>query len=162
MKIFLSIIAALISGLIIGYVASKILVALSLDAFSSVFAIIMGMVGAVCAGSIANWAKKYTIGTICAFIIGGMSYYNFVYHNYLPIKRNPPENFPALVEIQKMKEPQGFFKYLTVAAGEEVETYGGRRRGMQMGPRIVGWVVEGVFVLGISYVGMTGWVDRED
>lgn len=162
MKILLSLLAALVAGLLIGYIPSKILIALSLEPYSLYFSIAIGMLSAVCAGAIGEWSRKYMMGTICAFLIGSIAYYNFLYHNYLPIKRNPPEDVPALVALKTTKEPQGFFTYLQVAGGDTITTYGGRRRGMEETPQIVSWVVEGLLVLFLAFFGMTGWLNRED
>lgn len=162
MKILISLLAALIAGLLIGYISSKIFIALSLEPYSLYFSIAIGFSCALAAGLIADWSRKYATGTICALLIGSLAYYNFLYHNYLPIKRNPPEDNPALVALKTSKEPQGFFTYLQVAAGDTIITYAGRRRGMEEGTQIVNWVVEGGAVLLIAFFGMTGWVNRED
>lgn len=162
MKISISLVVAIASGLILGYIPSKILVASNLFAYTLWFAIAIGSASAIAAGLIADWSRKYMIGTICALIIGSTAYYNFLYHNYLPIKRNPPNESPDLVALKDTKEPYGFFTYLQIAGDDKVETYGGRRRGMRTGTQVVNWVVEGAVVLLVAFFGMTGWVNRED
>lgn len=162
MKIFFSLVVAIVSGLILGYIPSKILVALNLFAFTLGFAIAIGFASAIVAGLIADWSRKYMMGTICAIIIGSTAYYNFLYHNYLPIKRNPPEDSPALVALKDTPEPYGFFTYLQIAGDDKVETYGGRRRGMRTGTQVVNWVIDGAAILFVAFFGMTGWVNREN
>lgn len=162
MKIFISVIVSIVLGLVIGYISSKIFVGLGLQSFSTVFAIAIGFGSAIAAGLLAEWSRKYTTGTICALLIGSIAYYNFIYHNYLPIKRNPPEDSPALIALKTSKEPQGFFTYLQIAGDDTVENYGGRRRGMRTNTQSVGWFINGLAVLFVAYFGMTGWVNRED
>lgn len=162
MKIFLSLIVAIATGLFLGYISSKILITLNLFAFTTGFAIAIGFACALSAGLLADWSRKYMMGTICAVVIGSTAYYNFLYHNYLPIKRNPPEDSPALVTLKTTKEPQGFFTYLQIAGNDTVESYGGRRRGMRYGTQAVNWIVDGGVILFVAFFGMTGWVNREN
>lgn len=143
MKIFLSLIASIFAGQIIGYVFSKIFFV----QFSAVYAIALGLAASYIAVSLAHWTNKSFLGIICALIIALYGYFILQIHVYLPIKKNPPADTPAAVlELKDAREPEGFFKYVQITASDQVETYFGRRRGRQIVSKGALWFGE-IFVM---------------
>lgn len=148
MKIFLSLIASIFAGQIIGYVFSKVF----FIGISTIYAIALGLAAGVIGIELARWSRKSFMGSICALIIVLHGYFILQIHIYLPIKNNPPEGTPAaVVELKTSREPEGFFKYAQLTAGDQVETYGGRRRGRQIVSKGALWFGE-IFVMSLMSV----------
>lgn len=148
MKIFLSLIVAIVSGLILGYIPAKILVPFDLQFLGFLFTFGFGYVGGRIGLKISDWTRLNILGIICALIIGLTAFYNYQLHVYLPIKRNPPEGTPpAIVDLKNSPEPQGFFRYAQLTALEEVRVIGRRGRKNYM-PKMGVWIIE-VVILGV-------------
>lgn len=141
MKIFLSLIVAIASGLILGYVAAKIAVGIQLLALGVLFTFGYAIAGGAIGIRISNWTRNYIFGLICGLTVGLVAYYNYQLHIYLPIKRNPPADAPALVQLTTSPEPQGFFRYIQLTALDDVDIFT-RRRGRGNLPKIVFWLIE--------------------
>ncbi len=147
MKIFLSLIVAIVSGLILGYIPSKIL-SLDFQPFGFLFTFGAGVAGSKIGLRISDWTRINIVGIACALIIGLTAFYNYQLHLYLPIKRNPPRGTPpAIVDLKNSSEPQGFFRYAQLTAFDEVQVIGRRGRKNYM-PKMGVWIVE-VVILGV-------------
>ena len=148
MKIFLSLFASILAGQIIGYGFSKIFIV----GISSIYAIALGFAAGAIGIGLARWSRKSFMGIICALIIALYGYFILQIHIYLPIKNNPPEGTPAaVVELKNSREPEGFFRYAQLTAGDQVETYGGRRRGMSVSSKGALWFGE-IFATGFVVI----------
>lgn len=144
MKIFLSLVAAIFAGQILGYVFSKIFFV----QFSTVYAIALSFAAGAIAIKLAQWANKSFLGITCAVIIVLWGYFILQQHIYLPIKKNPPEGTPAAVlALKNIGEPEGFIRYVQITTGDQVETWGGRRRGKQIVSKGALWFGEIVAML---------------
>jgi hypothetical protein len=150
MKIFLSLVVAIASGLILGYIPAKILVPFDLQFLGVLFTWGFGYVGGVIGIKISDWTRINIVGIACALIIGLTAFYNYQLHLYLPIKRNPPEGTPpSIIELKNSPEPQGFFKYAQLTASDEVRVFSRRRREKSYMAKMVVWIIEvGVICVG--------------
>ena len=150
MKILLSLIVAIASGLILGYIPAKILVPFDLQFLGFLFTFGSGYLGGVIGIKISDWTRINLVGVICALIIGLTAFYNYQLHVYLPIKRNPPEGTPpAIVALKTSSEPQGFFQYAQLTAFDEVRVFS-RRRGESYLPKMGVWIGEVIILSGLA------------
>ena len=150
MKIFLSLIGAIVSGLILGYIPAKIFVAFNLEFLGVLLTFLFGTAGGAIAVRISTWTRNNIFGLACGLIIGLTAYYNYQLHLYLPIKRNPPENTrPSIVALKNSPEPQGFFQYLQITASDEADIFT-RRRGRGSIPKVLFWIVEIAVIAGTT------------
>ena len=149
MKIFFSLLVAIVSGLILGYVAAKIALGLQLLMLGVAFTFVYGMAGGAIGIRISDWTRNYTFGTICGLTLGLVAYYNYQIHIYRPIKLNPPADAPDLVQLTTSPEPQGFFRYIQLTALDDVGIFTSRR-GRGNIPRFAAWGVEILNVVWIA------------
>lgn len=137
-KFLLWAIASFITGHILGWFASK----LNLDSYSFFIAIAMGVATGVLTEKFYKRHKNTFLLVITILIMGIQSYFTFQYEDYRALKRNfPPETPPAVLELRRSKEPQGFIKYAMLTARDPVQ-FRTRRAGISSMPKIGWWAIE--------------------